>query len=183
MVLYGYPVLILMLSAAMLTVGLQELVGGKGGHQLALWLLVSAVLMATMSVLLFTLFSLLSFSSSSSPLLLPLLFCSFLLHSLFTMVWFIIGNVWFTLTPLPASSPTAPSWRLTRTVYYALLLGYAQLAVELGVAVVGWTVRRGCLCIKRSEEGARMEDERRRLVRGEVGVGGGGPANGNAQYI
>ena len=192
LVLFGYPLLLLILAAFILTVGLQERTANSGGHQLSLWLVVSAMLVGCMSVMLFTLFTLLSFSTSSAPLLLPLLFCSFLLHSLFTFVWFVIGNVWFTVAALPGSSHSAPSWRLLRTVYYVLLLGYAQLAVEVSVGVVGWSVRKGCLCIKRTEEGARLEDERRRLVRGEgrggvVGVdavgGAGGLANGGAQFI
>ena len=194
LVLFGYPLLLLLLAGFILTVGLQErTAAGSGGSQLSLWLVVSAMLVGCMSVLLFTLFTLLSFSTSSAPLLLPLLFCSFLLHSLFTFVWFVIGNVWFTLAPLPATSPNAPSWRLLRTVYYVLLLGYTQLAIEVAVSVVGWTVRRGCLCVKRSEEGSRMEEERRRLVRGGIEVRGGdvvrggggmgGLANGGAQFI
>ena len=183
LVLFGYPLLLLLLSAFILTVGLQERTGGSGGSQLSLWLIVSALLVACMSVLLFTLFTLLSFSTSSAPLLLPLLMCSFLLHTLFTFVWFVIGNVWFTLAPLPATTPNAPSWRLLRTVYYVLLLGYAQLAIEVAVSVVGWSVRHGCMCVKRSEGGARLEEERRRLVRGEVRGGEAGLANGGAQFI
>ncbi len=186
LVLFCYPLLLLLLASFILTVGLQERTAAHSSSQLSLWLIVSAMLVGCASVMLFTLFTLLSFSTSSAPLLLPLLFCSFLLHSLFTFVWFVIGNVWFTLAPQPGSSNSAPSWRLIRTVYYVLLLGYAQLAVEVSVGVVGWSVKRGCLCIKRSEQGARMEDERRRLVRGE-GLGGGGRdaglAGGGAQYI
>ena len=193
-VLYCYPLLLLLLAAFILTVGLQERsTANSDSSQLSLWLIVSAMLVGCMSVMLFTLFTLLSFSTSSAPLLLPLLFCSFLLHLLFTFVWFVIGNVWFTLAHLPGTTDSAPSWRLLRTVYYVLLLGYAQLAVEVSVGVVGWSVRHGCMCIKRSEEGARMEAERRRLVRGEgrggvmgvdAAIGGvGGLANGGAQFI
>ena len=104
LVLFCYPMLLLLLAGFILTVGLQERTASSGGGQLSLWLVVSAMLIGCMSAMLFTLFTLLSFSTSSAPLLLPLLFCAFLLHSLFTFVWFVIGNVWFTLSPLPGSS-------------------------------------------------------------------------------
>jgi len=177
-VFFLFPLFLVVLAACMLTVGVSER-NSPSSHQLSLWLIVAAVLTAILAALsVITLIIIIIPHRPSSPhptILIPALLCSTTVHTAVTLCWFVVGNVWFSLTSRDASAV------VVRTVFWVLVWLYAQLMVQLMVSVVGWSVRRGCPCIKRSEEATRMEEERMRqegllvMARGVVG--------GGAQYI
>ena len=170
-IFFLYPAFLLFLSLSMLIIGISERSSSSPSptSQLSLWLIIAAILLTLLSLLLIILLlSLLTPSCShSSALLLPLLLCLLLVHSALTFCWFIVGNVWFSLAP----SSTSP--RLTRTVFWVLIFMYGQLLVQPVVSMVDWSVKRGCQCIRRSEEGMREEEERRRAVNGWGAAGDG----------
>ena len=177
-IFFLYPAFLLLLSLSLLTIGVSERSPSAPSptSQLSLWLIIAAVLLSLFSLLLLTLLlSLLSPSCAhGSALLLPLLLCLLLVHSALTFCWFIVGNVWFSLAP-PSTSP-----RLVRTVFWVLIFVYGQLLLQPLVSVVDWSVKRGCQCIRRSEEGLREEEERRRAVNG---WGAAADGQGGAQFI
>jgi hypothetical protein len=184
-VFFLYPGFLLVLASFMLAIGVSERRQPSSG-QLSLWLIVAAALTIVLSGLcLLTLFTiLLPFRPASPhpPILIPALLCTTTVHTAVTLCWFVVGNVWFSLAGRDASST------VVRTVFWVLVWLYAQLMIQLLVSVVAWSVRKGCPCIRRSEEASRMEEERRRQdgplqLPGPAGAGrplGGG---GGAQYI
>ena len=179
-----YPTFILFLALFMFSVGVAER-SAAHASQLSLWLIVASVLLMLLALLLLVILtSLLSpHCAHLSPLTLPLLLCSLLVHSALTFCWFIVGNVWFSL----ASANTSP--QLTRTVFWVLIFMYGQLLLQPVVSMVDWSVRRGCQCIRRSEEGRRDEEERERAIAwapppaAGAAAGAQEAAQAGAQYI
>jgi len=154
---YGVSVLLMMIGV--------QYKDEDGAGQLCLWLMVASLLLfAITSICLLVLLILLMPSCrSASPLILPLLICLILIESLFCLVWFIIGNVWFYLS---SSSSTSPS--LLRLVFFSLIYGYVNIVLQPVISLLGWGVHRGCPCIKRSAKGREREDLARRTTLSSV---------------
>ena len=186
-VFFLYPGFLLVLASFMLAVGVSER-RQPSSQQLSLWLIVAAALTVVLAGLcLATLLTVLlpyRPASPHPPILIPALLCTTTVHTAVTLCWFVVGNVWFSLAGRDASST------VVRTVFWVLVWLYAQLMIQLLVSVVAWSVRKGCPCIRRSEEAGRMEDDRRRqqdallqLPRGGAAAGRAAPGGGGAHYI